>query len=98
MKLQSDKRKHAVDPFGSLSVQGASSGGPGVGVRRGEVMEGAANKRRDPAKQVFGDTPPRDGPFAMAADPLETAYPNRARARGRKRPSGPNPFSTEQPT
>lgn len=98
MKLQSDKRKHAVDPFGSLSVQGASPGGPGIGVRRGEVAEAPASKRRSPVKQVFADTPMRDGPFAQSAEPLATNYPTSARKRGRKRPSGPNPFNVETPT
>lgn len=98
MKLQSDKRKHTVNPFGSLSVQGASPGGPGVGVRRDSVVEAPDTKRRTPSRQVFGDTPVRDGPFAMMAKPLARAYPTAARVRSSKTPSGPNPFDQSEPT
>ncbi len=96
MEFKSNPRKFIpVDPFGSLTKQGESPGGPGIGVRRGQVMPAPDTKRRSASKQVFGDTPPRDGPFAPSAEPLATNYPTSARARGRKKPGGPNPFNVE---
>jgi len=57
-------------------------------------MSGAEGKRRRIGNQVLGDTPPRDGPFAMSAKPIAVAFPPKARQKQRRGrdDSGANPF------
>ena len=94
----SGKRNTAVDPFAALRLDGTEPVGAGIGTYRFGLGQGAPkHKRRTPATTVFGDTPPRDGPFAISAEPLATQFPPKARVRGRTQPSGPNPFNMSKP-
>ena len=99
MKLGGTQKKTGtvpVDPFGAIGTAGGQPAGPGVGAPRQYIMKPKTNKRVRFANQVLGDTPPRDGPFAMAAAPVAVAFPPKTRVEQRRRLTGPNPFSEGQ--